>query len=275
MKQGIEEKWGRLKQLLSQYTKLIVAYSGGVDSTLLLAAAREVLGDRVLAVVFQADIFSRKETEQALQTARAMGVPVIDIVVNPLENPSFTANSKERCYYCKKQMCQQLKQIAIEKGYPDIAHGDNVSDRDDWRPGNRAAAEYGVRAPLAEAGLIKEEIRALAGKLKLKTWNKPAIACLATRFPYGEEITAEKIRQVEQAEEYIAGMGFNNIRVRVHDRLARIEVDAEQIGRLARRPIRDKIIKKLKELGFVYTTVDLEGFRSGSMNIPLNKRRKR
>ena len=274
MKQGIEEKWYKLKQLLSQYTGLIIAYSGGVDSTLLLAAAKEVLGGRVLAVVFRADIFNRKETEQALQTARAMSVGVINVVINPFENCSFTANSTERCYYCKRQMYQQLKQITVEQGYPDIACGDNADDRDAFRPGKRAAAEYGVGTPLEEAGLVKKEIRVLARKLNLPTWDKPAYACLATRFPYGEEITVEKIKRVEQAEEYIVGMGFNNIRVRVHDRLARIEVGIDQIGRLADGPIRDKIIKKLKELGFVYITVDLDGFRSGSMDAPLNKDKK-
>lgn len=257
---NMNKKLAKLQEILSQMQNVVVAFSGGVDSTFLLKVAHDVLGDNVLAVVARSNTYQKKEYEEALKLAGLIGVRLKVIDTEELDNPMFSNNPPERCYYCKEELFSKLKDIAEGS----IIYGATMSDIGDFRPGSQAAKDLGVRAPLQEAGLTKEEIRELSKELSLPTWDKPAMACLASRFPYGERITHKQLSNVEQAEEYIISLGFKNVRVRVYDKLVRIEVDKERIADILK--VRDNIINKLKELGFIYITVDVEGYRSGSMN---------
>lgn len=265
-KSKIKRKLNKLKRILSGLRSVVVAYSGGVDSTFLLKIAHGVLGDKVLAVVARSSTYQKKEYEQALELARIIGVRLKVINTEELNDPMFISNPPERCYYCKKELFARLKDIAKKMGYSDVIYGATMSDLGDFRPGANAAHELGIRAPLHEAGFTKEEIRELSKEIGLSTWDKPAMACLASRFPYGEKITNEKLHIVEQAEEYIGSLGFRNVRVRVYNKLARIEVDKSQVEDFLLDSAKRKIIKRLKDLGFTYVTLDLEGYRTGSMN---------
>lgn len=253
-------KLNKLKDILSKMQSVVIAYSGGVDSTFLLRVAHDVLGDRVLAVVARSATYQKKEYEEAVKLAEGIGVELKVIDTEELDNPMFSNNPPERCYYCKEELFNKLKKM----GSKNVIYGATISDIGDFRPGSDAAKELGIRAPLQEAGLTKEEIRELSKRLGLPTWDKPAMACLASRFPYGERITEEQLNSVEKAEGYISSLGFKNVRVRVYNKLARVEVDREKIGDMFLN--KDKIVNRLKELGFNYVTLDLEGYRSGSMN---------
>lgn len=266
-------KLEKLKKLLASLKGAVVAYSGGVDSTLLLRVAREVLGERVVAVVASSETYPESEVRQALTLARRMGVRVRSIKTEELANPAFSSNPPDRCYYCKQELFSALKRVAAEEGLPYVLDGANWDDRRDFRPGARAARELGVRSPLQEVKLSKEEIRLLSRRLGLETWDKPSLACLASRFPYFVSIKAENLKRVEQAELLLRKAGFKQVRVRHHgDEIARIEVLPEEIPLFLEPRTRKRLVRGLKSLGYSYITLDLEGYRTGSLNEPLKKK---
>lgn len=260
------QKLGNLLAILREMQSAVIAYSGGVDSTFLLRVAREVLGDNVLAVTARSPSYPAKEYEQAQALAGQMGVRLLTIFTGELERKEYAANPPDRCYHCKRELFSRLKQIAASHKMNWIADGANYDDLGDHRPGMLAARELGVRSPLLEAGLIKQEIRTLSRDRGLPTWDQPAQACLASRIPYGRPITASALARVAQAEEYLHSLGFKNVRVRDHDSIARVEVAPQQVSSLADATRRSSVVKQLKELGYTYVTVDLEGYRSGSLH---------
>lgn len=265
----IDHKAQRLRALLSDMGGVVIGYSGGVDSTMLAAVAREVLGGLALCVLASSETYPRREIEEALATAARIGLSVIRIDTDELRDEAFAANPPDRCYFCKKELFGRLMAIGRAHGIRWVADGANVDDLDDFRPGSRAAAELGVRSPLREAGFTKSDIRELSRRMGLPTWDKPSLACLASRIPYGTRIEPSVLRRLADAEGFISDLGFRQIRVRHHGELARIEVDPDQIGRLAESPLRSQIAAKLKALGYLYATLDLDGYRTGSMNAPL------
>jgi uncharacterized protein len=261
-----KKKLDKLKTILSGMQSVVVAFSGGVDSTFLLKVAKMVLGQKVMAVIAVSSTYQKKEYHDAVNLAKTIGTTLKVIETDELSDPKFINNPPERCYHCKKELFGKLKDIAKKDGYKYIVYGGTISDRSDFRPGKNAAVELGARAPLEEAGMTKEDIRKLSKQLKLPTWNKPAMACLASRFPYGEKITQEQLNKIEEAEDYINSLGFGSVRVRFYGKNARIEVEKSEIKGMLSDLNRERIVKKLKELGFIYVTLDLEGYRTGSMN---------
>jgi uncharacterized protein len=267
----VEEKKQALLDNLRALDSLIVAFSGGVDSTFLLAAAHEALGDKVLAVTAHSPIYPRSETEEAVAFARRRGIEHVLLASEGYNLPELMANPPERCYFCKKYLFEQLREIAGQRGIRSIAHAANMDDFDDYRPGWKAAVEMGGLAPLVDARFTKEEIRLLSKEMGLSTWDKPSMACLASRVPYGEPITETKLRMIGEAEKEIASLGFRQYRVRHHGPVARIELPAPDMKRIMEPEVRERIVAKLKELGFLYVTLDLEGYVTGSMNRTLKK----
>ncbi len=252
---------------------MLVAYSGGVDSTFLLKLAKDLLGDRVVSATAISAIYPRDEYLQAKGIAKDLGVKHIALRTRELDMKGFVDNSPRRCYYCKKELFKRLKQIARRKKIDWVIDGSNLDDETDFRPGKAAAQEMDVRSPLREAKMTKTEIRWLSKKLGLLTWDKPSLACLATRIPYGDKITAKKLQMVGRGERLLKGLGIKQVRIRHHGDMARIEVWGEDIERFLRKPFRNEVVAKLKEVGFRYVTLDLEGYRAGSMNEALKGRK--
>ncbi|MFR3115459.1 MAG: ATP-dependent sacrificial sulfur transferase LarE [Dialister sp.] len=259
-----EEKEKKLAVLLEKCMPLAIAFSGGVDSTYLLHKAALAGKEKVTALIMKTPSVPERELDEAVAFCKSRGISFFVLPADPFSAAGFRENGRDRCYICKHFLFSALLEKAKEEGIPFVADGTNADDRKEFRPGLRALKELDIRSPLAEAGLTKKEIRELSEKEGLPTWNKPSFSCLATRFPYGEELTVEKLRRTEAAENLLAELGFTQRRVRVHGNLARIEVLPAEIPLLLER--RDMISSRLEELGFLYTTVDLKGFRSGSMD---------
>jgi uncharacterized protein len=251
--------------------RVLVAFSGGVDSTYLLKVAKEELGGKVLAVIARSETYPEKEVRAAVRTAGSLGVRPLLIETEEVENPKFAENSPLRCYYCKQELFSRLKEIAEARSIPYVLDGSNSDDRDDYRPGAKAARELGVRSPLREAGLKKEEIRLLSMEMGLPTWNKPSLACLASRFPYYTAIERRTLLKVGRAEELLRRIGITQVRVRHHGDIARIEIKPEEFGKLMADSARRKAVAGLKTLGYTYVALDLQGYRTGSLNEPLRR----
>ncbi len=266
------ERYESLKVILSDMGGVLVAFSGGVDSTFLAFVAHKVLGDRSLAVTGRSVTLAHSEFEDAIQLARQIGIRHRIVDTAEIEIESFGNNPPNRCYFCKNELYTRLGQVANEESLPFILDGSNADDTGDHRPGMQAARELGVRSPLMEAELTKADIRDLSKEAGLRTWDKPAMACLSSRFPYGDRITTEKIAQVEKAEASLRALGFRQIRVRHHGTIARLEIPRGEMAGLFANGLAEDVIRSIKEAGFPYVALDLEGFRSGSMNEVLTER---
>lgn len=267
----ITEKLEKLKALFTEMEQALIAYSGGVDSTLVAKIAYDVLGDRALAVTAVSPSLLPEELEDAKIQAEAIGIPYKIIQTHEMDNPNYTANPVNRCYFCKSELHDNLKPLALELGYPYVVDGVNADDLQDYRPGIQAAKERGARSPLAEVGVTKLEVRQLSQHLGLPWWDKPAQPCLSSRFPYGEEITVAKLQRVGRAEIYLRKLGWQNLRVRSEGDTARIELPPEKIKDFVQITDIQSVVTAFQELGFMYVTLDLEGYRSGKLNQVLNR----
>lgn len=265
MDPALEAKKQKLLDLLREMGGCVIGFSGGVDSTFLFAVAARVLGERALAVTATSETYPERELREANELAARIGGRHKVIVSEELDIPGFAQNPTDRCYHCKRELFTKLRQVAVEEGLPHVADGSNVDDRGDYRPGRRALRELEVRSPLEEAGLDKEDIRELSKAMELPTWNKPSFACLSSRFPYGVTITREKLSVVGRAEEALRDLGLRTVRVRHHGDVARLELGPEEFARVV-DGLREEVVSKVKEAGYTYVALDLQGYRTGAMN---------
>ena len=266
---GLELKERRLEEGLKSVPSLVVAYSGGVDSAYLAYAAHRVLGKRMLAVTALSASYSARDRREAQACVERFRFPHEFVETGELENPAYRANSPNRCYFCKDELFQKLDELVRQRGYAAVAYGVNVDDQGDWRPGQRAAREHQVLTPLLDAGLTKSEIRELARRAGLPVWDRPASACLSSRIAYGIEVTPERLAIVEKGEEALHELGFRQVRVRHHENLVRIEIAPEELPRALTPEMARKFVDIFKPLGFSFVTLDLEGYRQGSLNTQL------
>ncbi len=270
----IHQKLADLQEYLRSLGTVAVAFSGGVDSSLLLKVAHDTLGDGAFAITAETHTMPSQDKAATEEFCRREGIRQYVLAYDELQIPGFAQNPPNRCYLCKTALFQHMAAIASEHGAAALAEGSNLDDEGDYRPGLRAVAEQGAKSPLRHAGLYKQDIRDLSRELGLPTWDKPAAACLSSRFPYWHQITEQKLAMVDAAENYLRSLGVGQVRVRIHDDLARIEVSQGDIDLLARADVRAQVDQRLRELGFAYVTLDLAGFRSGSMNETLSEQDK-
>jgi uncharacterized protein len=261
-----EAKERRLFDLLASLDSALVAFSGGVDSAYLAWAATSILGARATCITAESPSYPDRHRQLALRIARDFGLHHEFVSTAEMERPEYRANPTDRCYYCKHELYTTLSGIASERGIASIVDGNNADDRGDYRPGRRAAREFGVRSPLDEADLLKSEIRELSHRAGLPTWDEPASACLSSRIPYHSEVTGEKLRMIESAEDVLRDLGFRVCRVRHHDTLARIEIGRDELARALDPELRDRIVRELQAIGYQHVTIDLQGYRMGSLN---------
>ena len=267
---SLDHKFRHLKDTLRSMGSVVIGFSGGADSAFLTRVAYDELGGNAVAVIALSESYPEREMRDALALAEAIGVPVLTVDARELDNEAYAANPTNRCYFCKAELFTHLARVGAQRGIRWIAYGANHDDLGDYRPGQQAAREAGARAPLLEVGLTKAEIRHLSRHLGLTTWDKPALACLSSRFPYGTRITAELLKRLDTAEDYLRhDLGFRQVRVRHHDSIARLEVDAAEMDRLLDPALREQISGRLKSLGYTYVAVELSGYRSGSLNAVL------
>jgi len=266
---ALETKFAALKRIMAEMGPVIVAYSGGVDSTFIAAVAHDVLGARALAITGVSPSVPPSEVEEATKLARSIGIAHELIETREMDDPNYVANGPDRCFHCKDELYGRLTAITRERGFGYVADGCNLDDTGDFRPGRRAGAEHGVRSPLVEAGLTKDDIRALSRERGLPTWDKPAMACLSSRIPYGTPVTVEALGRIGEAEAYLRSLGLRQLRVRHHGDVARIETDEAGLELLI--ACRAEVVERLKALGYLYVTLDLAGYRSGSLNLPAGR----
>lgn len=264
MEELIQSKLQNLKNELKKMKKAAISFSSGVDSTFLLKTAHDVLGDNAIAITARSCLFPRRELEESSEFCRANGIKQLFIDIEALEIPGFDKNPKDRCYICKRFLFQQIIKIAEQNGIENVCEGSNTDDTKDYRPGLKAVAELEVKSPLRDAEFSKAEIRKLSKEMNLATWNKPSFACLASRFAYGEKIDKESLKMIEEAEQFLLNSGFSQMRVRLHGKIARIEILPDDFSLMLKES--ETINRKLKDLGFAYVTMDLQGYRTGSMN---------
>jgi uncharacterized protein len=271
VRHALRNNYEKLRSLLTETKGLVVAYSGGVDSSLLLKVATEVLGNRVLAVIATSETYPEEEVEAAIRLAQALGARYRVIHTEELQQEQFAGNPPDRCYHCKLELFGKLRAIAREEGLPTVADGANLDDLGDYRPGLRAGRELGIRSPLRETGFTKADVRELSRELGLPTWNKPSLACLASRFPYGDRITTDKLQQVAAAERALKALGFVQVRVRHYGAIARLELEPDDLPAAVLPETRARIIAALRAAGYQYIALDLDGYRTGSMNETLRE----
>jgi len=271
---NLDMKFQKLKDNIRELGSVAIAYSGGVDSTFLLKVAADVLGDKVIAITAKSSTYPEREFKEAVKYIKDIGAKHIVIISEELEIEGFAKNPVNRCYFCKKELFSKIRKVADDNNIKEVLDGANVDDVSDFRPGMKAAKELKVISPLKDAGFTKDDIREMSKILGVPTWNKPAFACLSSRFPYGNEITVEKLSMVERAEQFLMDLGFRQIRVRHHGDIARVEVNAEEREKFFDNNIMDKVGNELKSFGFKYVTLDLLGYRTGSMNEVLSETEK-
>jgi uncharacterized protein len=269
-----QAKYVQLQAILREMGSVLIAYSGGVDSALLLKVAHDILGDNALGAIASSPAYAEEETQDAITVARQLGLPLVTLETHELEDARYVVNDVNRCYFCKTELFSHFEPLAQQYHLKHIAYGVNKDDDGDFRPGQRAAREFAVRGPLKEAGMGKREIRAVAQMLKMPVWDKPALACFSSRIPYGSKVDVASLQMVYKAEKLLHELGFRQLRVRHHDKLARIEVERSEIPRLVEEEMSRTVTDGLRKIGYTYVTVDLQGYRTGSMNEGFFKKKK-